>query len=148
MKWFFDTSVLIPVFMEDHEHHEASLAAFVAADKKQACCAAHSLAELYSVLTRLPGNRLSGEQVLLFLEAIEEHLTLITLDSWEYYSAIREAAGVGIVGGDALRRSARALRTEGCRRGDLHLVPAAFPKIGSRGRKEDQDAVNAGREPA
>lgn len=116
MKWFFDTSVLIPVFMEDHEHHEASLAAFVAADKKQACCAAHSLAELYSVLTRLPGNRLSGEQVLLFLEAIEEHLTLITLDSWEYYSAIREAAGVGIVGGmlyDALlARCARKAAAE------------------------------------
>jgi len=99
VKWFFDTSVLIPVFMEDHEHHEASLAAFVAADKKQACCAAHSLAELYSVLTRMPGNRLSGEQVLLFLEAIEEHLTLITLDSREYYSAIRQAAAAGVVGG-------------------------------------------------
>lgn len=100
MKWFFDTSVLIPVFLEDHQHHEASLDAFVAVDKKQACCAAHSLAELYSVLTRLPGkNRLSGEQVFLFLEAIEEHLTLITLDGKEYYSAIRDAAGAGIVGG-------------------------------------------------
>jgi predicted nucleic acid-binding protein len=116
VKWFFDTSVLIPVFMEDHEHHEASLAAFVAADKKQACCAAHSLAELYSVLTRLPGYRLSGEQVLLFLEAIEEHLTLITLDSREYHSAIREAAGAGIVGGmlyDALlARCARKAAAE------------------------------------
>lgn len=100
MKWFFDTSVLIPVFLEDHQHHEASLDAFVAADKKQACCAAHSLAELYSVLTRLPGkNRLSGEQVFLFLEAIAEHLTLITLDDKEYYSAIRDAAAAGIVGG-------------------------------------------------
>lgn len=100
MKWFFDTSVLIPVFMEDHEHHEASLAAFVAATKKQACCAAHSLAELYSALTRLPGrHRLSGEQVLLFLEAIEEHLTVVALDSREYFSAIREAAAQGIAGG-------------------------------------------------
>lgn len=116
MKWFFDTSVLIPVFMEDHEHHEASLAAFIAADKKQACCAAHSLAELYSVLTRLPGNRLSGEQVLLFLEDIEEHLTAITLDTREYYSAIREAAARGIVGGmlyDALlARCARKAAAE------------------------------------
>src|SRR5258708_19815665 len=86
--------------MEDHEHHEASLAAFVAADKKRACCSAHSLAELYSALTRLPGkHRLSGEQVLLFLEAIEERLTVIALDSREYYSAIREAAAAGIVGG-------------------------------------------------
>ena len=100
MKWFFDTSVLIPVFMEDHENHQASLAAFMAADKKRGCCAAHSLAELYSVLTRLPGkHRLSGEQVLLFLEAIEERLAVIALDSREYYSTIREAAAAGIVGG-------------------------------------------------
>jgi predicted nucleic acid-binding protein len=99
VKSFFDTSVLIPVFMEDHEHHEPSLAAFLDADKKHACCAAHSLAEVYSVLTRLPGNRLSGEQVLLFLEAIDQRLTLIALDAREYYSAIREAADTGVVGG-------------------------------------------------
>src|SRR5580698_6896136 len=85
--------------MEDHEHHEASLAAFLAADKKRACCAAHSLAEVYSVLTRLPGNRLSGEQVLLFLEDIEERLTAVALDSREYFSTMRESAAAGIVGG-------------------------------------------------
>ncbi len=68
MKSFFDTSVLIPAFLEDHEHHEASLEAFLKADKKQGFCGAHSLAEVYSTLTRLPGrHRLSGEQVLLFL---------------------------------------------------------------------------------
>jgi predicted nucleic acid-binding protein len=100
VKWFFDTSALIPVFLEDHEHHEASLAAFLAADKQGACCGAHSLAELYSALTRLPGkHRLSGEQVLLFLEAIEERLTVITLGGEEYFSAIKRAAAAGIVGG-------------------------------------------------
>ena len=136
MKWFFDTSVLIPVFMEDHEHHEASLAAFVAADKKQACCAAHSLAELYSVLTRLPGNRLSGEQVLLFLEAIEEHLTLITLDSREYYSAIREAAVAGIVGGmlyDALlARCARKAAAEVIYTWNLQHFRRLGPQVAKR----------------
>jgi predicted nucleic acid-binding protein len=136
VKWFFDTSVLIPVFMEDHEHHEASLAAFVAADKKQACCAAHSLAELYSVLTRLPGNRLSGEQVLLFLEAIEEHLTLITLDSREYYSAIREAAVAGIVGGmlyDALlARCARKAAAEVIYTWNLQHFRRLGPQVAKR----------------
>ncbi|HLW83872.1 MAG TPA: PIN domain-containing protein [Candidatus Sulfotelmatobacter sp.] len=136
MRWFFDTSVLIPVFMEDHQHHEASLAAFVAADKKQACCAAHSLAELYSVLTRLPGNRLSGEQVFLFLEAIEEHLSLITLDSREYYSAIREAAGVGIVGGmlyDALlARCARKAAAEVIYTWNLQHFRRLGPEIAKR----------------
>jgi predicted nucleic acid-binding protein len=56
VKWFFDTSVLIPVFLEDHEHHELSLAAFVPAEKKRACCAAHSLAEVYAARTRLLGK--------------------------------------------------------------------------------------------
>ena len=100
MKWFFDTSVLIPTFLEDHEHHEASLSAFLKADRPSASCAVHSLAEVYSTLTRLPGrHRLSGEQVLLFLENIRERLTLVTLDPEEYSSAVQEAAAAGIVAG-------------------------------------------------
>lgn len=100
MRWFFDTSVLIPTFLEDHEHHEASLGAFLKADKRSACCGAHSLAEVYATLTRLPGrHRLSGEQVLLFLENIRERLTLVTLDAEEYFAAVRESAATGIVGG-------------------------------------------------
>lgn len=100
MKSFFDTSVLIPVFLEDHEHHEASLEAFLKADKQQGCCAAHSLAEAYSVLTRLPGkHRLSGEQVLLFLQDVRGRLTLVVLEAEEHYAAIKDAAAAGVVGG-------------------------------------------------
>ena len=92
--------MLIPVFIEDHEHHERSLRAFVDADKKQDCCAAHSLAEVYSTMTRLPGRRrLSGEQVLLFLENIRERLSLVTLTGDEYHAAIKDAAEAGVVGG-------------------------------------------------
>jgi predicted nucleic acid-binding protein len=100
LKLFFDTSVLIPAFFEDHEHHEASLSVFLRADKKQASCGAHSLAEFYATTTRFPGrHRLSGDQVLLLLENIQEKLTIITLDTREYYGAIKEAAQNGIVGG-------------------------------------------------
>lgn len=100
MKSFFDTSVLIPIFLEEHEHHEASLQVFLKADKKRACCGAHSLAEFYSTLTRLPGkHRLSGEQVLLFLENIRERLTIIALDAEDYAATLEEAAAAGIVGG-------------------------------------------------
>ena len=100
MKHFFDTSVLIPVFLLDHEHHERSFAAFAAADRRSACCAAHSLAEVYATLTRLPGrHRLSGEQAVLLLEAIEERLAIVALESDEYLRAIRKAAVEGIVGG-------------------------------------------------
>lgn len=100
MKYFFDTSVLIPVFLSDHEHHERSFAAFTGADRRSACCAAHSLAEVYATVTRLPGkHRLSSEQAVLFLEAIEERLAIVALDSDEYLRAIRKAAVEGIVGG-------------------------------------------------
>jgi len=100
VKYFFDTSVLLPTFLEDHEHHEASLRAFLKADKKQGCCGAHSLAELYATATRLPGkHRLSGEQVMLFLEDVRERLAIVALSGDDYFSAVKEAAASGVVGG-------------------------------------------------
>ncbi len=51
-------------------------------------------------MTRLPGrHRLSGEQVLLFLENIRERLTLIALTEDEYPATIKEAAEAGVIGG-------------------------------------------------
>ncbi len=100
MKSFFDTSVLVATSVEGHEHHERSFALFVGANRKTACCAAHSLAELYATLTRLPGKfRLSADQALLFLDSVEERLEVVWLDAQEYRIAIREAAAAGIVGG-------------------------------------------------
>ncbi|HET9744050.1 MAG TPA: PIN domain-containing protein [Terriglobales bacterium] len=100
MKTLFDTSVLLPVFLEDHEHHEASLKVFLKATRNEAGCAAHSLAELYATATRLPGkHRLSGDQVLLFLENVVERLTPIALTALEYVQAIQASATEGIVGG-------------------------------------------------
>jgi len=118
MKVFFDTSVLVAAFLEDHEHHARSFAAFVKADKKHACCAAHSLAELYSTLTRLPGKfRLSGEQALLFVDSVEERLEIVSLNAQEYHLALIDAAKAGVVGGmtyDALlaRCALKARATE------------------------------------
>ncbi len=100
MSSFFDTSVLIPVFLEDHEHHEKSWDVFADAHKGRDYCAAHSLAEVYATMTRLPGrHRLSGEQVLLFLDNIRERLTLVALTADEYTATIRDAAAAHVVGG-------------------------------------------------
>ena len=100
MRSFFDTSVLIAAFLEDHEHHGPSFAALIAADQKHSCCAAHSLAEVYSTLTRLPGrHRLSAEQALLFLETIRDRFAIISLSAREYFAAIEDAAARGTVGG-------------------------------------------------
>jgi predicted nucleic acid-binding protein len=100
VKWFFDSSVLIPVFYREHVHHAASFEIFAGAEKKSACCAAHSLAEVYSTMTRLPGkDRLSSDQAILFLEEIMKRFTLVALDAGEYFSTIETAASAGIVGG-------------------------------------------------
>ena len=100
MKSFFDTSVLVATFVESHEHHERSFAVFTRADRKTACCAAHSLAELYATLTRLPGTaRMSSDQALLVLDSVEERAEIVPLDAREYRQAIQDAANAGIVGG-------------------------------------------------
>ena len=100
MKSFFDTSVLVPVFVPGHQHHERSLSVFSGADRNSAYCGTHSLAEVYASLTRLPGKyRAAPEQALMCLDTIGERLNLIALEVAEHISAIREAAGLGIEGG-------------------------------------------------
>ena len=78
MKGFFDTSVLVPVFYGDHVHHQASLALFIQFDRSTGCCGAHSLAEVFSTLTRMPGkHRISSAQAMLFIGSICEQLSLV-----------------------------------------------------------------------
>jgi predicted nucleic acid-binding protein len=100
MKGFFDTSVLVPVFYGDHVHHKASLDLFIRFDKTTGCCAAHSLAEVYSTLTRMPGkHRISAEQAMLFIGSIRERLSIISLTGDEYADALQASSALGIVGG-------------------------------------------------
>jgi predicted nucleic acid-binding protein len=100
LKWFFDTSVLLPAFVEGHVDHERCLAVYAPSHKRVACCGVHSLGEVYAAVTRLPGEfRASPEQAILFLTDIQEHLTIVSLDSAEYFRAIQQAASKGIVGG-------------------------------------------------
>ena len=117
MKAFFDTSVLVPVFYGDHVHHQASLALFVKCDKSNGCCGVHSLAEVFSTLTRMPGrHRITGAQAMLFVGNICERLSLVALDGAEYLRTLQASADLGVVGGtvyDALlARCAMKARAE------------------------------------
>jgi predicted nucleic acid-binding protein len=95
MKGFFDTSVLVPVFYGDHVHHRASLPLFIQFDKTTGCCGAHSLAEVYSTLTRMPSKyRISGEQAMLFIGSIRERLSIVALNGDEYADALQASASV------------------------------------------------------
>jgi predicted nucleic acid-binding protein len=100
VKSFFDTSVLVAAAVVTHEQHHRSLAAFARADRDTGCCAAHTLAELYATLTRIPGKqRINSDQALLFLDEVEERLELIYLNTREYRLAINQAAHHGVLGG-------------------------------------------------
>jgi predicted nucleic acid-binding protein len=100
MKGFFDTSVLVPVFYGNHIHHRASLDLFVQFDKSTGCCGAHSLAEIYSTLTRMPGkHRIGAEQAMLFIGSVRERLSIIALTGDEYGDALHASSARGIVGG-------------------------------------------------
>jgi predicted nucleic acid-binding protein len=100
MKAFLDTSVLVPVFYGDHAHHAASMEVFTRFDRKDICCGAHSLVEVYSTLTRMPGkHRISGDQGMLFIGNIRERLTVVGLTPDEYFAMLQTNAGIGVVGG-------------------------------------------------
>jgi predicted nucleic acid-binding protein len=100
VKWFFDTTVLVAALLPGHPHHARSFPVFASANRKQAACAAHSLAEAYSTFTRYPGKeRMSAEAASLMLQGIEQRCSLVWLDGDEYCAAIRDMAQLGIVGG-------------------------------------------------
>jgi predicted nucleic acid-binding protein len=100
MKGFFDTSVLVPLFYRDHVHHGPSQELFIQFNQSTGCCGAHSLAEVYATLTRMPGKRrISGEQAMLFIGNIRERLSMVALSSEEYADALQASAARGIVGG-------------------------------------------------
>ena len=100
MKSFFDTSVLVAAAVATHQQHNRSVAAFAGADRERGCCAAHTLAELYATLTRMPGKqRIVSDQALLFLDEVEERLDLVYLNTREYRLAINQAARHGVLGG-------------------------------------------------
>jgi predicted nucleic acid-binding protein len=90
MKGFFDTSVLVPLFYRDHVHHASSQELFIQFNQSTGCCGAHSLAEVYATLTRMPGKRrIGGEQAMLFIGNIRDRLSIVALNGDEYADALQ-----------------------------------------------------------
>src|SRR5215469_13436630 len=100
MRQFLDTSILVATFYGDHERHEESFALFVRQKRQSGFTAAHCFAEVYSVLTGMPGkDRASPDEALLFLGDVRERITPVALDPDEYQAAIEDAAANAISGG-------------------------------------------------
>jgi predicted nucleic acid-binding protein len=97
---FLDTSVLVATFYADHEHHQASIDVFLRFGRQEACCAAHSLAEVYATLTSMPPpRRVSGDEALLFLGDIRDRMTVIALDEQECFQLAESSAAARLNGG-------------------------------------------------
>lgn len=100
MSAFLDSSVLVAAFYGDHEHHTPSLALLAQQTRSTGCSAAHCLAEVYSVLTGMPGkHRVSPHEALLFLGDVRERLVTTTLQETEYLAVLEAAASAGVTGG-------------------------------------------------
>jgi len=103
VKVFLDTSVLVASVAEEHESHERAAAVLedVHSGKNEGTISSHSLAEIYSVLTKLPSPmRHSPEQALLSIEEnVVKYFKVTSLSGDEYRALIRDAAFAGIQGG-------------------------------------------------
>ena len=103
MKVYLDTNVLVASVVEKHQSHARCYAVLdrVQTGKDEGFVSAHSLAEMYSVLTKSPPPfRHSPEQALLTIEEnVLKYFKISSLSGGDYGALIREAALAGIQGG-------------------------------------------------
>lgn len=103
MRLFFDTSTLIASFHEQNARHTACFEKLrsVSTGKNLGFVASHSLAEIYSVLTRLPsGLRLSSQHCLeLISENILKYFKISSLNENEYIEVLQQLASANLGGG-------------------------------------------------
>lgn len=91
----------------------------------------------------MPGkHRVSGDTALLFLADVREHLALISLDGDEYYRALEEAAGLGLISGaiyDALIGACAAKsRAESIYTWNTKVFLRLTPSVAGRVTRPDQ----------
>ena len=97
---FFDTSVLIAASDAADPLYARSHSLLAAAMPATAACGAHTLAEVYAVLSRMPGGRkVRPELVGLLVEQIGARVTVVTLDAEEYAATLHTMARMGLAGG-------------------------------------------------
>lgn len=103
MKVFVDTSVLVASMLGKHDSHARAFAVLdrIQNGKDEGFVSAHSLAEAYAVLTKLPVPfRHTPEQAWLSIEQnIIRHFKTQSLTGEDYTNLLREAAVRGIQGG-------------------------------------------------
>jgi len=136
-RYLCDTSALVATVCAWHEHHVRTRAEIARRERagEELVLAAHSLAETYAVLTRLPGpHRLRSGDAIALLEANWGEVATTHLTAAETWRALRRAQRRGLIGGQtydmliaacALKARASTIITWNVR----HFAAAA-PEIG------------------
>ena len=99
---FFDTSVYIAASLARHERHTScfDLLSASIANRRKMSCGSHSMAELYSVLTRMPlPDRVSPADAIAIVNRIESFTTLHSLTTSEQIAVVRDCAARNLVSG-------------------------------------------------
>jgi predicted nucleic acid-binding protein len=97
---FLDTSVLIAASDAVDPRHDLSAPLLASATKQTTACGAHTLAEVYAVLSRLPGGRMQRPEIAaLLVDQIIERVTVVPLTVDEYAETIRKTARSLLAGG-------------------------------------------------
>ncbi|MEN8148526.1 MAG: PIN domain-containing protein [Planctomycetota bacterium] len=99
MRTLLDTSVIVPALVARHPHHAVAIDRLRSAGGLR--IAAHSLAEAWAVLTRLPSRpRISGGMA---RKLLRENLTtrgkVVSLTVRDHEAALERADGLGLAGG-------------------------------------------------
>lgn len=102
MKVLYDTSVLIAALLVEHSNHAAALSKLELArlGEVQGYLSTHSLAELYSVMTRLPPPlRVTPGEAVVILADLTEYIEPVPLVANDYQRAIALMAKLNLPGG-------------------------------------------------
>jgi predicted nucleic acid-binding protein len=101
-KFYFDTSVLLPVLIQEHENHETckKLLQDALRDGSALTSATHAYAELYRHLTknRAPYNLLPEEAKLAVVDNLGKLLEIVAMDKADYEKAIARCVKLGLTG--------------------------------------------------
>lgn len=103
MRILLDTSVLVAAMVEAHPAHEQGWAWLkrVTDGTDKGLVAAHSLAELYAILTTLPVHPpiSPSEAKQLIQHNVVGKLEIVSLSEQDYIQVVEHLAALGIVGG-------------------------------------------------
>lgn len=99
MKVLLDTNILVAALVRDHPHHSEALPWLQRIIRKEIAGAvsAHSLAEVYTVLTR--ALKTPPAAALLLIETnILNHMEVVVLDGEDYHNLLKHCVGLNISG--------------------------------------------------